>query len=246
MTEVRQATRSEKLLLERERQGVRTLTIVRGLFVLIMMATVWIVGVNLFEKITHTVIAALVLAAIGFSLFLLARRTAVRTVGLAGCVIDIAVLSMLPVIWYLSVGGSDVPPAYMLKTQITVVTLGMVAFNALAFRPLYPLVVAAGGICVQVALLVYVLNDPHTIVASDFVGSVMGPALSPELVLVSMLMIAVTGAAMGYLTHIARRTVVQGVRLEVANAHLGRYFSPGVVSRISSEGDTLATSSRTP
>jgi adenylate cyclase len=127
----------------------------------------------------------------------------------------------------------------MLKTQITVVTLLMVALHALAIRPLYPLVVAAGGICVHGALLVFVLSDPRTIVSSDFVDSMMGPALSVELVLVSMLIIAIIGAAMGYLTLIARRTVVQGVRLEVANAHLGRYFSPGVVSRISSDADTL-------
>ncbi len=150
MSGARQATRSEELLFERERQGVRTLTVVRGLFVLIVAATVWIVGVSLFEKIATTAIAALVLVAIGVSLFLLARRTAVGTVGLAGCVIDIAVLSALPVIWYLSVGGGDVQPAYMLKTQITVVTLGIVALNAMAIRPLYPLVVAAGGVCVHV------------------------------------------------------------------------------------------------
>jgi adenylate cyclase len=239
MTEARRATRSEDLLVERERQGVRTLTIVRALFVLIVVVTVWIVGASLFEKIATTGIAALVLVAIGVSLFLLARRTAVGTVGLAGCVIDIAVLSALPVIWYVSVGGGDVQPAYMLKTQITVVTLGIVALNAVAIRPLYPLVVAAGGICVHVALLVYALQEPRTIVSSDFVDSAMGPALSLELVLVSILTIAVTGAAMGYLTLIARRTVVQGVRLEVANAQFGRYFSPGVVSRISSEADTL-------
>ena len=178
MTESDRAIRSEELLLERERQGVRTLTVVRGLIVLIMVTTVWIVGANLFEKITHTGVAALVLVAIAVSLFLLARRTAVRTVGLVGCVIDIAVLSMLPVIWYLSVGGSDVPPAYMLKTQITPVTLVFVALHALAIRPLYPLVVATGGICVQIALLVYVLNEPHTIVSSDVSvrsGRGMGP-----------------------------------------------------------------------
>ncbi len=99
MTEARRASRSEELLFERECQGVRTLTIVRGLFVLIVVATVWIVGVSLFEKIATTGIAALVLVAIGVSLYLLARRTAVGTVVLAGCVIDIAVLSTLPVIW---------------------------------------------------------------------------------------------------------------------------------------------------
>jgi len=239
MAGARRATRSEELLLERERQGVRTLTIVRGLFALIVMATVWVVGASLFEKIATTAIAALVLVAIGVSLLLLARRTAVGTVGLAGCVIDVAVLGTLPVIWYLSVGGGDVPPAYMLKTQITVVTLVIVALNALAIRPLYPLVVAAGGICVHLALLLYVLQDSRTIVSSEFVDSALGPALSLELVLVSLLIIAVTGAALGYLTLIARRTVAQGVRLEVANAQFGRYFSPGVVSRVSGEADTL-------
>lgn len=233
------ANRSDELLLERERQGVRTLTIVRGLFFLVAIATVWIVGASLFEKVATTVIGAIALAAIGFSLVVLVRRETVGSVGLAGCVIDIAVLSALPIIWYVSIGGNDVPPAYMLKTQITVVTLGIIALNALALRPLYPLVVAAGGICVHVGLLIYVLREPRTIISSEFVDSVMGPAVSLEFVLVSMLIIAVTGATLGYLTYIARRTVIQGVRLEVANAQFSRYFSPGVVSRISSEADTM-------
>ena len=239
MAEARAATRSEELLFERERRGIRTLTVVRGLFVLIMVVTVWIIGVSLFEKIATTVIGALVLIAIAVSLILLGRRVAVGTVGLAGCAIDVAVLSALPVIWYLSVGGSAVPPAFMLKTQITAVTLGIVALNALAIRPLYPIVVAAGGIAIHLSVLAYVLNDPRTVTSSNFAETAMGPGLGVELVMTSALIIALTGAAMGYLTHVARRTVVQGVRLEVANAHLGRYFSPGVVSRISREADTV-------
>jgi hypothetical protein len=42
MTETRRTTRSEELLFEREREGVRTLTIMRGSFVLIVVATDWI------------------------------------------------------------------------------------------------------------------------------------------------------------------------------------------------------------
>lgn len=239
MAEARRATRSEDLLFERERQGVRTLTIVRGVFILIMATSHWIVGVSVFEKIAATVIAVLALTAISLCLALLARRQHVGAVGLSGCFIDIAILSALPVIWYVSVGGTDVLPAYMLKTQLTIVTLGLVALNALAIRPPYPLVVAGGGVAVHLALLVYVLQEPRSIISSDFVDVAMGPAISVEFVVTSMLTIAVTGAAMGYLTRIARRTVVQGVRLEVANAQLGRYFSPGVVSRVSGEADSL-------
>ena len=239
MAETSRAPRSEDLLFERERQGIRTLTIVRGLFVLIVVATVWIVGVNLFEKVATTAIAVPALAAIWLFLFLLARRRLTKAVGFAGCCMDVAILSTLPVIWYLSVGGTDVPPAYMLKTQLTPLAVGLVALNALAIRPLYPLTVAAGGIFLHAGLLLYVLREPRTTVSSDFVDSAMGPALSLELVLVSMLIIAVAGATMGYLTHIARRTVVQAVGLEVANSQLGRYFSPGVVARISSEAGSL-------
>lgn len=232
-------TRSEELLFDRERLGIRTLMIVRGIFALIMMAATWVIGANSLEKIATTSIVVLVLFVIWISLVLLARRKAVSKVGLAGCVIDIAVLGTLPIIWYQTVGGSDVPPAFMLKTQLTAVTLCLVAFNALAIRPLYPIIVAVGGICVQAALFVYAVQDSRTIISSNFVDSAMGPALNPDLILAGMLIIAITGGAMSYLTLITRRTVVQGVRLEVANAQLGRYFSPGVVSRISSEADAL-------
>ena len=233
--------RVEALLRERERRGVRTLTIVRGLFVLFTMLIVWIIGVSTFEKVTTTVIALPVLGVIAVSLHLLERGRLVAFVGLTGCLFDIALLSVLPVTWYLSVGGHDaVAPAFMLKTQITVVTLAVVALNALAVRPLYPLLVAAGGVCVHGGLLAYALADPRTILSSDFALSAMGTALSPELVLVAMLIIALTGLAMGYLTWSARRTVTQGIRLEVANSQLGRYFSPGVVARIAGDGAEAA------
>ena len=210
--------RSDELLFERERQGVVTLTIVRGIFVTIFVVTVWIIGVSPFEKLATTAIGALVMLAIGVSLFLLTRRLAVGRVGLAGCAIDIAVLATLPLIWYVSVGGNAVEPAYMLKTQITVVTLAIVVLNALAFRPLYPILSATGGVIVHLALLAFVLRDPRTNLSSDFVDSAMGAALSLEFVLVSVIIIATAGGALGYLTLIARRTVAQGVALLIESA----------------------------
>jgi adenylate cyclase len=160
-------------------------------------------------------------------------------VGLAGCAIDILALAALPVIWYQSVGGTAVPPAYMLKTEVTSVTLAFVVLNALAIRPLYPLVVAAGGIVVQVGLLVYALRDPRTVVSPDFVDAALGAALHVELVLVGLLVIAISGAVLAYLTLIARRTVAQGVRLEVTNAKFSRFFSPSVVARLFGDTDTM-------
>ena len=143
---------------------------------------------------------------------MLARRRWISAVGLLGSLLDVAILSVLPVIWYLSLGGTDVPPAYMLKTQITVMTLALIVLNGFAIRPIYPIVVAAGGVIVQLSLLIYALNDPRTIVSSDFLQSVMGPALTIEFAVTSMLTVGVAGGVMGFLTLVARRTVIQGVQ----------------------------------
>lgn len=232
-------SRSDALLRERERLGVKTLTIVRGLFVLIVVVSVTIIGASLFEKIATAAIGALVFGVILISLYFLARNRFVRLIGLVGCLLDVSVLALLPVVWYFSVGGPEVPPAYMLKTQVTPLVLVIVAVNALAIRPLYPLIAAAGGICIEAGLLTYVLLDPDTIISSDFVASTMGPAISLEFVLIAMLLIASAGVSLGYLTHVARRTIMQSVRLEVTNAQFGRYFSPGVVSRIANDADTV-------
>ena len=230
-------------MFERERQGVVTLTIVRGIFVVVLVVTVWIIGISLFEKIATTAIGAVVMLAIVVSLVLLNRRVVVGWVGLAGCAIDVTVLATLPVIWYVSVGGDTdidaVGPAYMLKTQITVVTLALVVLNALAFRPLYPILVAAGGILVHLVLLGVALNDPRTNLTTDFAEAAMGDALSLDLVVAGLIVVATAGCALAYLTRIARRTVVQGVALEVTNAQISRYFSPGVAARIADEAGTL-------
>ncbi len=240
MTASRLPPRAEALLFERERRGVLTLSLVRAGFVVLVAGTVWVIGVNLFEKLVTTGLALLVLAVIAGSLFLLGQRRAVSAVGLAGVLVDVGVLATLPVVWYLSVGGAEVAPAYMLKTQATVLTLGVVALNALAMRPLYPLLVALGGVAVHGGLLLFALADPRTQVSSDFVVSALGPALSVEFVAIAMLIVAASGLALAYLTHLARQTVIQAVGLEVANARLGRYFSPGVVARIVGGGEDIS------
>ena len=237
MAKPHRATRSEDLLRERELQGVRSLFFVRGMVVLTVVATVWVIGANLFEKVATTVIALLVLLALAWFVRRIAERRRIVWIGLAGCAIDMGLITALPIVWYLSVGGSEVPASYLLKTQITALTLGLIALNALAIRPLYPLVVTAGGIAIHVAFFLYAQNDPRTLISSNYLDATMGPALSPGLVMASLIITAIAGLVLGFTTLIARRTLVQGVRLEVANAQLGRYFSPGVVSRISGDAE---------
>jgi len=237
-----QGSRSEALLFERECRGLRLLMQVRIAVVIGSTLVHWLIGYSLFEKLAATALGALSLAVLAGCLVLLARRRAVALAGLVGCAVDLAVLAALPAIWYQSVGGDAVPPAYLLKTQITTMTLSVVVLNGLAIRPLYPLVVAAGAVVIHGVLLAYALADPRTELTADFVYAVMGPGLSQAFVLTSMMTVALTGLAVAYVTLVARRTVTQAVRLEVTNSQLGRYFSPGVVARIAADADALTAS----
>ncbi len=231
----RPVRQSDALLAERERKGVRTLTFVRAVALAIIAVSHWVVGASVFEKVAATALAAIAAVAIVVSVVLLARKRHVGAVGVAGSLIDIAILAALPVIWYVSVGGQAVPPAYMLKTQLSIMSLTLVALNALALRPLYPILVAAGAVAVHGALMAYILADERTVVGG-YLDAIMGPALSAEFTLTAMMTIGLVGLITGYMAYTARRTVVQGVQLEVSNARLGRYFSPGVVARIADEG----------
>lgn len=239
MVDNKTTTRFDDLLFERERVGVQTLTYVRGMFLLFLVISHWLVGVTLFEKIAASFVTAIGLVIIVSSLFFLGRQKFVSQIGLLGSLFDIGLVIILPIIWYVSVGGAETPPAFILKTQITIMTLGLVILNGLALRPLYPIVVAVGGIVVHISFLIFVLIDPRTRVSSNFLDSGMGPALSVEFVVTSMLIIGLAGGAMGYITYLARQAVDQGVKLEVTNAHLGRYFSPGVVAKISDDVGSL-------
>ncbi|MEO0824002.1 MAG: adenylate/guanylate cyclase domain-containing protein, partial [Pseudomonadota bacterium] len=133
--------------------------------------------------------------------------------------------------------GAAVPPAYMLKTMIAEITLVLVVLNAIGIQPLYPLVVAAGGIAVQLGLLAFALADPRTRLTADYAQAALGPALSPDLVASACIAIAVAGLALAHLTRVARRTILEGVRLDVANAQLSRYFSPGIVAQITADAE---------
>lgn len=239
MTEKKTATRFDELLFERERIGVLTLTYVRGLYCVFVGVSHWLIGASQFEKNTVAILTFTFLILIGLSVFMLRQGRFVRPIGFLGSLLDISLIAALPVIWYLSVGGTDIPPAYMMKSQITVMTLLFIVFNGLAIRPLYPIMVAVGGFLVHLALFIYILSEPRTIVSTNFVQSVMGPAISKDFVFNSMIIIVISGLTLGYITHLARRAVVQGMRLEITNAHLGRYFSPGVVAKISSDTESL-------
>ena len=122
-------SKADELLLERELRGLKLLTAIRGAAVIVVVGSHWLVAASDFERYGVTAIGVIWGLAIVWFWSLLRRRRGLALVGLGGAALDVAVLALMPLIWYLSVGGSSVPPAYMLKTGLTVFSFTLVALT---------------------------------------------------------------------------------------------------------------------
>ena len=65
--------------------------------------------------------------------------------GITGSILDVIIVTLQPVIWYLSIGGAAVNPAYMLKGPLYQTFLWLIlGYNSFALQPVYILIVLIG------------------------------------------------------------------------------------------------------
>ena len=176
------------------------------------------------------VVVALLLLVLQFS-----RR--VVLVGLAAVVVDLALLLGLLAGWWDSIGGSTIPIAIMFKSAMGALMASFIALNALTLRPLYPLLATVGMALIYLGLVAVAMNDPQTLWTSDYLTAYIGPAVSQPQIAGELLILLIVGGLVIATTYISRRLTLDGIKLERANAQLGRYFSPTVRDQISAAGD---------
>ena len=222
----------EALLLERELSGLTALTVVRGIAIVILFVMTLAVGFSGFENVAVGIVAMIYGIALGISAVLIRRRKRLGFVGYLGVAMDVCLVGILPAIWYQSVGGADVAPAFMLKTGLTVIAVLIIVLNSLAMRPAYPLLVAVGVIAVHLGYFAYASGDERTVITSNYVHSALGAHFHGGQFAGTLVTIAGIGAILTFLTWRARRLIFEAVSLEKANAQLGRYFSPNLVQRL--------------
>ena len=186
-------SKADELLFLRELRGLKILTLFRATFVAALILAHWIVAQSELERLSVTAMGLTWELLLIYFLYLIRRGERSTLVGFGGAAMDVVTIACLPIIWYLSVGGDAVPPAYMLKTMLTATAIGLVVLNSLAIRPLYPIIVALGAALVHLALLGYVLEDQRTTIATDFVDAVMGPDLSLDFVGTAILITLIAG-----------------------------------------------------
>ena len=169
---------ADRLLEEREIKGLRISQYARLVFITFLFLGL-VNSQSRFETITLSIICPLMYLATGCFLYLLHKGRAPRKIGIGGLVLDGLLIASMPVIFYLSVGGTATTPAFTLKNLVPLFAIVMITANSLAIRPLYPLVIATVSALVNLALLAYAVQDPRVIYTTDLREEFMGEAIMP-------------------------------------------------------------------
>lgn len=148
------------------------------------------------------------------------RSKKLNLVGYGGVAFDLFSLMILSITWYLSVGGVEVPAAYLLKTGLPILSILFISINSLAMRPAYPAITTAGGVIIQLSLVPYVLSDNRTVLSNDLREVFLGPAVSLEVFFTYMMLIVVIGLFLTFINYAARKTVYEAVNLERSNMEI--------------------------
>ena len=224
---------TEEILERREIRALTVVMVLRLLYSSFMAVGTLMVGKTDWEKAVATSIAGLVILSTIPFWMALRRRAWILPVGLSGLVLDLAVYTMMPIIWYNSVGGEAVLPAYIVKHP-NVMALGylLVIFHSAAGRSIYPLMATLGVTMVQLAFLWFASQDPRTIFSSDFVSHMTAETISLEFFWGNLLTYLASGGSLAYLAHSNRKVLNDAVNREMENDRLSRYFSPAVQKAI--------------
>ena len=223
---------AQALLRERELRALTVLTVVRGVTIVVFFVMALAIGFSAFERVAVSVLTVLYCLALAFSVAMIRRGTRLAFVGFLGAGLDAIVVAVLPAIWYQSVGGIEVAPAYMLQTGLPTIAILFIVLYSLALRPAYPILVAVGAVAVHLGYFSFVMGDSRTVLTSNYVDHAMGPHLHGGLFTGTLVVIVGVGAILAILTWATRRLVFEAVHLEKANTQLGRYFSPNLVRRL--------------
>ncbi|MCB1169814.1 MAG: adenylate/guanylate cyclase domain-containing protein [Leptospiraceae bacterium] len=228
-----QLKNTEELLVRREVRALITVMVLRVVYSTFMAVGTLLVGKSDWEKAAASSLAALVILSVWPFWMALRKRKWILGVGISGLLLDLGVYFMMPVIWYNSVGGSEVLPAYIVKHP-NVMALGylLVIFHSAAGRPLYPVLATMGVVALQSGYLLFAAADPRTVFSSDFVAHMTGSSISLEFMVSNLFTFLGCGMALAYLVRLNRRTLRDAVTKEVDNARLSRYFSPSVQTAI--------------
>lgn len=227
------------LLARRELSTLKLLSGARLLMLVIMLPLAWLLGASPLDQIATTGLLGIYAVGVAVSVQQLYRARSLRLAGLIGAVLDVLLISLLPLIWYLALGSSPLPTGILLKSSITLLAILLVVLNALAMRPLYPFIVTVGTLLVHGILLGMAVLDEQTVFTSSYLVAYTSAELSSDAVTTRLVVLTMVGLILTFLAARTRRMVIEAVDLQRTTVHLGRYFSPTLVSQLAANPSLL-------
>ncbi|MEK9662870.1 MAG: hypothetical protein VW644_14270, partial [Alphaproteobacteria bacterium] len=211
------------LLERRELRGVRLALIARLAVLLFALPVELTVGSGAAPGPMRILVLGSFLGgfvAYGALLYVLLRTRKTGAVGFVAVAADLVLMAFMIFAWWMSNGGGEMPAAYMLKTGLAGVMTIFIALNAIALRPLYPAVVAAGMVVIVLVLIMLALADPRTQWTYQVFEATSGEAVAIPLVAGDLTILLVVGVLVTFATLAARRLMLDAIRFEKTTAQL--------------------------
>ena len=178
-----------------------------------MSPLVWLLSFSSFDRNATFALIGVYLIVFAISVKAIRRGRNLTTVGLAGVSLDIIMLGALPIIWYTSLGGVELPAGITLKTSVTLFAILFISLNTLAIRPLYPLLVSVGSLLVHGALLIAALGDQQTSFTSNYLQAYTTAEVASGAVATRFAILILVGALLTWLTVRARKMILEAVHV---------------------------------
>ena len=118
-------TRIDELLTNKEIKGLKIAFYFKLVILIFLISGSFSPGASMFEKTYGSGLCSVLILVTIILLFLLRKRRRITLIGVIGTIVDIILIGLLPIIWYFSVGGFDVSPAYLLKTPVPYVAIAL-------------------------------------------------------------------------------------------------------------------------
>ncbi|PJZ58724.1 adenylate/guanylate cyclase domain-containing protein [Leptospira barantonii] len=167
-----------------------------------------------------------------------------RIAGWLGVLLDVLILSILPWTWYDSVGGDSIPRTYLMKTAFIPMTAVFILVNGLSLKPVYPVLVAVAAFSISLYIFQYVSEDPRSVWTESLSETFLTAKASPQYYFTIVALLILYGGVTSFIAFTARSLLKESVRSERRSSQLGRYFSPGVIQRITAEDNLFSPGGR--
>ncbi|CAN5210863.1 hypothetical protein BH10PSE6_BH10PSE6_11510 [soil metagenome] len=135
--------------------------------------------------------------------------------------------------------ASTAPAALLTKLPIAAAGICTIAIMTLTLRPLHVVIVGSGVAATLIGFYGLAAHDSATTFASNSAEPYLGPAVSPNRLIIELLYVAGATAGAATAVFLARRTVGQAASLQRITDQLSRYFSPEIAKSIRAGGDVL-------